>query len=101
MSAFNEPPIHEYKLDAIVEVFVPRGTLSLTTGIATAHDDESGIDFTWVMNLAADRIKCWAERDGKTVVTVELLLKPLLSQMASVALKQIEEGSGDVEAPEG
>ena len=55
----------------MVEVFVPHGTLALTTGIATAHDDESNLDFTWVMNVGADRLKCWAERDGKAVVTVE------------------------------
>jgi hypothetical protein len=89
--SFNEPPVSTEAVGAMVEVFVPHGTLALTTGIATAHDDESNLDFTWVMNVGADRLKCWAERDGKAVVTVELLLKPLLSQMAEVALAKVQE----------
>jgi hypothetical protein len=88
---FNEPPESLHRVEAELEVFVPHGTLNLTTSLASAHDDVSGLDFTWVMNVSADRIKCWAERDDKTVVTVELLLTPLLTQMAEVAVDKAKE----------
>ena len=40
--------------------------------------------------IQATEIKV-ASPDGKAVVTVELLLKPLLSQMAEVALAKVQE----------
>lgn len=78
-------------LPAKVEVFTgdAPGTLNLTMALADAKTDDGEITLEWVQDVSLQRVKLWAQRDGKIVVTVELLFKDLLQQMADVALTQM------------